>query len=82
MKHILMLMAAMLCGCGVNSLDPEEVVNAMVPPVVIIAKSSDGTVVVRDKNGLVKMMNPEFYFTKAIAKTMNIGDAIRMEVGK
>lgn len=72
------MIAAGMCGCdgGFPGM-PEQQLNAMTPPVKLIAVSAEGDTIIQDADGRTAVFPATYYFSKAIREAFKVGDTIK-----
>ena len=71
MKKILVLSILFVIGCT-----PQDRFEKLTPPIVLIAKSNEGSVTVCDKNNKYVTLPRQYYIAKTIHYSYEIGDTV------
>jgi hypothetical protein len=69
---IIVVLIATLGGC-----EPPQQFERLERPIIIVAKSKDGDVVVRDKTGKYLTLSRQYYLANSLYDTYAVGDTVR-----
>jgi len=69
-KLFFLLIVLFLVGCEPNIQD-------LKPPIILVAKSSEGDILLRDKDSTYLSFNSNYYVAKSISNTYEVGDTLK-----
>ena len=75
-KIILIILAVGLIGL-LGGCEPPQKFDYLARPIIVVAKSKGGDVVVRDKVGTYLTLGRDYYLAKSIYDTYAVGDTIK-----
>lgn len=75
-KIILIILAVSLIGL-LGGCEPTQQFDSLERPIIIVAKSKGGDVVVRDKTGEYLTLGRQYYLANSLYDTYAVGDTIR-----